>query len=279
MPSRTPVPLPPPDQFHEWRLPDGQVWLYFSRRGADYVLTFPGLAEFEIGGDGADIRCYPALDSPLDSLKHLFLDQVLPLLLSQCGKLVLHASAVTGPGGALAFTGSSGQGKSTLAASFSTSGYELLTDDCLIVEERHGSVFGTPLYPSLRLYPEVIRTLFPGRTLSTPVTHYSSKQRLGLTQPGLRFQTQPVRLDRLYILDPEDSSDIRITPLSCREAFLEIVKLSYLMDVHDPGTLKNEFESIARAAALPLFHRLSYPREFSALPELQREILFNLAAA
>jgi hypothetical protein len=165
-----------------------------------------------------------------------------------------------------------------LAAGFSTIGYQLLTDDCLILEERNGSVFGRPLYPSLRLYPEVIRRLFPGQPVSTPVTHYSSKRRLG-AQSGLRFQTQPVRLDRLYILDSEDSPSVRTTPLSSREAFLEIVKLSYLMDVHDPGTLESEFESIARAAALPLFHRLFYPREFSALPAVQREILSNLAQA
>src|SRR5205807_10064457 len=140
--------------------------------------------------------CYPVPGTPLETLKHLLLDQVLPLLLSQQGKLVLHASAVAGPGGALAFTGPSGHGKSTLAASFSTNGYELLTDDCLMVEDRNGSIFGTPLYPSLRLYPEVIRTLFPKQPASTPVTHYSSKQRLGLEHSIFRFQVQPVRLNR-----------------------------------------------------------------------------------
>jgi hypothetical protein len=277
MPARADAHRPPASWFHEWRLPDGQVWLYFSRAGDTYVLSFPELAEFQISGAGTEILCYPVPDIPIESLKHLLLDQVLPLLLSQRGKLVLHASAVAGPGGALAFTGPSGEGKSTLAASFSTHGYDLLTDDCLMLEDRSGSIFGTPLYPSLRLYPEVIQTLFPEQPVCSPVTHYSSKLRLALEPSGVRIQIQPVRLDRIYILDPEHAPAVRITPLGFREAFLEILKLTYLMDVHDPGTLKSEFESVARAAALPLFRRLSYPREFSALPAVRREILSELS--
>ena len=112
--------------------------------------------------------------------------------------------------------------------------------------------------------------------MSSPVTHYSSKLRLGLEPSGVRTQKEAVRLDRIYILDTESAPAVRITPLGFREAFMEVLKLSYLMDVHDPGTLKTEFESVARAAALPLFRRLSYPREFSALPDVRKEVLSDL---
>ena len=81
----------------------------------------------------------------------------------------------------------------------------------------------------------------------------------------------------MYFLEPPGPScDVRITPLSAREAFFEIVKFAFLMDVDDPDALKAEFESIARAASLPLFRRLSFPRDLARLPEVRREILLDL---
>lgn len=262
--------------FHRWELPGNQVWLYIGRRESGYLLRFPDLADFEISGD--HISCYPApANPPLETLKHLLLDQVLPLLLSQRGQLVLHASAVTGPGGAFAFTGASGHGKSTLAASFSLDGYALLTDDCLVVESSAGGIVGTPVYPALRLYPETIERLFAVEPASSPVSHYSSKQRLGLAESDLRFHLDPVRLDRIYILDGAGSETPRVTRLEPREAFMELVRLSFLMDVDDRAGLKAEFENIARLAALPVFRRLSYLRDFAMLPEVRQEILRDAA--
>lgn len=50
------------------------------------------------------------------------------------GRLVLHASAVARPGGAIAFAGPSGAGKSTLAAAMVATGWYLLTDEILSID-------------------------------------------------------------------------------------------------------------------------------------------------
>ena len=65
-------------------------------------------------------------------VRHLFLDSVIPLILSRREPLVLHASAILFDGRAIAFIGTSGQGKSTLAASHSQLGYSLISDDYLV---------------------------------------------------------------------------------------------------------------------------------------------------
>ncbi|HKS96499.1 MAG TPA: hypothetical protein VJV74_10250, partial [Terriglobia bacterium] len=125
------------------------------------------------------MRCRPRKAIPLDTVRHLFLDQVFPLLLSKRGRLVLHASAVLIPGGAIAFLGETGQGKSTLASSFSQRGFPFLTDDCLLLEEKGGQLVGIPSYPGLRLWPKTVAALFAEEPPVSRVAHYTTKKRLG----------------------------------------------------------------------------------------------------
>ena len=120
--------------FHAWGLPDGTPWTEFYRLGGGYLLRFPELADFQVSADGLEVTCFPAPEVSEATSQHLYLNQVLPLVLSKLGKLVFHASAVEVAGGAIAFAAESGRGKSTLAASFAVSGFRFLTDDGLVVE-------------------------------------------------------------------------------------------------------------------------------------------------
>ena len=160
--------------FHEWNLPDGSVWLYFGRQDSGYVLRFPGIADFLVNRRAQGVRCYPSPGVPPESIRHLFLDQVLPLVVNGPGKLVVHASAVASPYGAIAFLGRTGYGKSTLAASFSRRGFPMMTDDCLLLEEDKGRLFAVPSYPGLRLWPETVSELFALPPELSPVAHYST---------------------------------------------------------------------------------------------------------
>src|SRR5574340_745236 len=85
--------------FHRWHLPDGDPWLLFGRHRRGHLLRFPRFGDFLVSRNGAQVRCRPRKAIPLDTVRHLFLDQVFPLLLSKRGRLVLHASAVLVPGG------------------------------------------------------------------------------------------------------------------------------------------------------------------------------------
>ncbi|HEV2689053.1 MAG TPA: hypothetical protein VGV35_10870, partial [Bryobacteraceae bacterium] len=109
---------------------DEDPWLSISRLGTDYLLRFPTQADFLVSCDGKQVRCRPLPETPESTVRHLFLDQVMPLLLSRREPLVLHASAVLTKNGAVAFAGLSGQGKSTLAAALARGGNPLLCDDC-----------------------------------------------------------------------------------------------------------------------------------------------------
>jgi hypothetical protein len=267
--------------FHHWRLPNGEIWLSWARQGSGYLLRFHDLADFLVSTDGKEIRCYSAPNTPLETVRHLFLDQVLPLVLSYKGRLVLHASAVVTPEGAIAFLGVTGQGKSTLTGSFVKQGFSLLTDDCLLVKEEEGQLFGIPSYPGLRLWPDVLSTLFGQQPVLSEVAHYTEKKRLSLNNGLLPYSANPAPLQRMYVVAPhkeiEDKRAITIAPLSSRDAFIELAKHACRLDTTDRERLSEEFECLGRVAATLVLHRLAFPRDLSLLSAVREAILENLS--
>jgi len=260
---------------HTWYVSDDVPWLFLGRQDDDYLLRFPDLADFEVLKNTKEISCYPKPGTTADTIRHLLLDQVIPLLLSKQGRLVLHGSAVLTPHGAVAFLGESGRGKSTLASSFSEQGSPILTDDCLLLKEENGLLLAVPSYPGLRLWPETVDALFGQETPLAEVAHYTEKKRVD-GNVGLSFCAEPAALRRIYFLAPTDESEgksVSIVPLSARDACMELVKFTYLIDITDRQRLRQEFERLSRLAALPLFYRLSFPRDFSLLPDVHRAIL------
>jgi hypothetical protein len=268
------------DWFHYWRDAEQQIWLAFARHASGYLLRFPELADFHLSRDTAQIDCYPQAGTPLETIEHLLLDQVFPVLLSRSGGLVAHASAVATPLGAIAFAGSSGRGKSTLAASLALQGFPLMTDDCLLLQEAEAGLLATPSYPGARLWEDAIETLFEQEPAVTDVAHYTAKKRLALADGQLHFCADRIPLRRIYFLaDPEQTADdtaVAITPLAARAAFMQLVAYSFKLDVDDPGVLRREFQLLDRIAALPLFFRLSYPHDFSMLPAVRRMIIEHI---
>src|SRR5579862_84620 len=83
--------------FRRWSTEGSGVWLNFGMRDEDYLLRFPGHGDFLISRDGSEVQCCPLPGTPASTIRHLFLDQVIPLILSRREPLVLHASAVLTP--------------------------------------------------------------------------------------------------------------------------------------------------------------------------------------
>ena len=151
--ARPQAPLPQAP-FHQWTFPDGTKWTLFYRLDSGYLLRFPDLVDFEVSRDGRMAVAWPVPGVSPGTVEHLHLNQVLPLALSRQGRLVLHASAVAFDGIGVAFTGESGRGKSTLAASFATTGARFLTDDGLQLDWLDGQCQIMPSHPSVRLWED-----------------------------------------------------------------------------------------------------------------------------
>jgi hypothetical protein len=262
---------------HDFCTPRGTTWISVWRLGSSYMLRFPDLADFVISEHGDEVRGYPAPGAPEITIRHLLLGQVLPFVLSRRGDTVLHASAVVSPAGAIAFLGASGQGKSTLTASLTQRGLPLLADDCLLVQGDEGGFAALPGYGGIRLWSDSVAELFHRSPDLAPVAHYTDKLIVRSSNDGLAPRAEPVELRRIYLLDPIDGAgsecQVAVTPVSKQEGVIKYLEHSYRLDPHDRATLATEFSRLTQLAAAHLLFRLTYPRDFSRLRDVQDAIL------
>lgn len=272
--------LSTPDWLQHRRYPDGTIWLSCGKLPSGYLLRFPNIADFSITNEGRKIFCYAVLNTPPETIRHLFLDMVIPLLFNQLGKVVMHAGAVVLPEGAIAFLGATGWGKSTLTASFVAQGFPLLTDDCLLLNEQDEKVFGLSSYPSLRLWGGNFNEIFEHKPNLAQVSHDSEKKRVIFDDSNLAFHTAPTILQRIYVLNlPEETDELQqvlIAPISPQRAFMEMVKHTFQIGLSDRERIKKEIEFFGRIAPINLFYSLSYPRKISFLPSVRKAIFANL---
>jgi hypothetical protein len=266
-----------------WILPTGEPWLSMAKDEWGYLLRFPGLADFCVDADGQEIVCHTRPGIPPHTVRHLLLDQVLPLVLTVRGRKALHATAVVTPAGVCAFTGPTGTGKSTLAASLLLAGFPVLSDDCLVLEEDNGQVLATPAYPGLRLREDALEALRYDSGHFRSVAHYTSKQRLLPDGHGPHFLTQTCPVARIYSLVRPAEGGVggslvapRIQRLSPRDGFVELLPFLLHLDVTDRAVLARHFDFLERVVSHVPVRRLWVPNSFTALSAVHEVVLLDL---
>jgi hypothetical protein len=266
----------PHEWIHHWLLPDGSPWLSLARTAGGFLLRFSSLCDFVLSHDLASVRCRPVPAVPEETLRHILLDQVIPLWMSARGKVVLHASAVQSPVGALVFLGATGQGKSTIAASLCNGGFSLLTDDCIHLRIEGDRLVGVPSYPSLRLWSDTARELFGAAPSLLPVAHYTDKGRVGSESVRFRFTAEPTPIRAVYSIECDTKSNgkpVSIVAMTAAESFFELLRSSHRLDLTDRTRLGDEFGFLSRIPEMVPIRRLFYPRDFAVLPHVRRLIM------
>ena len=263
--------------FHQWSFPDGRAWAEFYRSQHGFLVRFPKVADFEIVDEGSDVRCSPGRDTSDATVEHLYLNQVLPLALSLQDKLVFHASAVNICDVSVAFLGSSGLGKSTLATSFATSGHSFLTDDCLVLEDCGEGYMAMPSHPSIRLWEDSRNLLLDQFCAVAPKLEYTSKDRI-LAGTQLTHCDQPHQIVAAYVLADDASQPLSIDPLGQVDAMMAWAEHSFVLDIEDQERMQRNFESFVRLAAMIPCFRLNYPRAFDSLPATRNAIIDHVSS-
>lgn len=263
--------------FYQWVAPDGSLWTLFYRQGRDYLLRFPGLADFEVSADGCQVAAWAAPGGTSATVQHLYLNQVLPLALSRQGKLVLHASAVELADRAVAFIGESGRGKSTLAASFATGGVPFLTDDGLHLEWAGDELTVHPSHPSIRLWADSQEALVRVGAAAAPALDFTTKTRL-LASPALPFCDQARPLGRVYFLGDGLARSATIERAKPAVTLINLIRNSFLLDITQQEMLAHHFEHISRIANLPIHYHLDYPRRYEDLALVREAIIRHSAS-
>lgn len=257
---------------NEWQLPQGGTFARFHRLEAGYLVRFPDLADFEIRASGPEVTCLPAPGVNEETCKHLFLNQVLPLVMSRSGYLVFHASAVEIDGSATAFVASSGRGKSTLAASFATGGHRFMSDDGLVVEAGRDGFHALPSHPSIRLWDDSCQALIEPGAATAPSIQYTSKARF-LAGSALPFCAQARPMRCAYFLGDGSAQEVEIGRMSESEALMEWMRNSFVLDPAERAILASHFDRLSALANRLACYRLDYPRRYEDLPATRSAII------
>jgi hypothetical protein len=250
-PSRRPVDC----WFHHWYEHNGGRCLSFGRTADGYCLRFHRAGDFHIAPALHSIACTAAPGVADRTIRHLLLNQVMPLVAAR-RQLVLHASATCGPAGATGFVGPSGAGKSTFAAALCQRGARLVTDDALMIVRDGASFSAVPTYGEIRLWPDSL-VHFDHALLGEPVTPASLKLRV---DGGFRFERTLAPLTALCVLDGD--TDYLGGPtaerLAAREALLSLLPCTFHLDVADSAHLEHAFDRLTMLVRHVPVYRLRF---------------------
>jgi hypothetical protein len=114
---------------------------------AGYLIWGRARGSYLLSMDGRRLRCAPG-ESPPETWERFLIGQVLPFVALVSGLEIFHASSVVLNGGAIAFAGPSGAGKTSVALALRAGAASFLADDVLALESRGDELLahpGTPL--------------------------------------------------------------------------------------------------------------------------------------
>jgi hypothetical protein len=189
-----------------------------------YLLNIQGVARYLVTA-GLEIVVDPDDAAPALDVRGYLLGSIFVVLCQQRGLLPLHASAIAGKSGVVAFLANSGQGKSTLAAHLAQRGFRVLADDvCLIDAAQGGAAMVIPTAPWLKLWR-------------------NSLESLGREVEGL---------DRVFSED--DKYRMPLAPILTPEPISKLV----FLEANDISSVTTRIEEVPRVQAIPLLMNLTH---------------------
>ena len=186
------------------RLPDLVVERPFFQASADGHCRYavPGVASYLVDPKGQRVVIAPEMAISAPDIRVFLLGTVFGILCYRRGLIPLHASCVRIGEGAVAFSGQSGIGKSTLAATFMRRGHDVLADDITVIDvHAPGGPCVLPAFPRLKLWQNALDRL----SLSKDGLENSRSDLAKYHLPVAAFHAAPLRLHAIFQLDPDDS--------------------------------------------------------------------------
>jgi sarcosine oxidase gamma subunit len=252
-------PIPPDARWTTlWRFSTEEPWVTMTRANGVRHLRFGRFADVALSDGRIDVsRRGHASDA---TLRHLVLDQALPLALASRGALVVHASALVRQTRAIVIAGRAGAGKSTLAALLARDGWRVIADDGVVLEGRSPDVRVIGSYPGLRVYGDSADAAGLDVTESAGVAEYSRKLRVVPPKAAGRCQFESFTLAAMYSLRP-GGFRVEFEKLARRDAAMEVLAHAYRSDPNDRASLTAQLDTVTAVA--PDVWLVSCPRDLS----------------
>lgn len=257
------------------RVVEGHEWT-IEVSGSKCLIQAEGIARFLIEeGQKITVDIYPGATQ--NDVRVFLIGSALGAAAHQKGLVPLHVSAVQTPGGAIAFTGDSGAGKSTMAAHLNrTMGWPLISDDVSCLSQTDsGPVIESGVH-TMKLWQDTLHSL--DRTsngLKRDLTRENKYHALDATM----FGSGQFPLKRLVYL--EWGETLELEPLTGQVAFKTALKSVYRPELAIMCGNKHNAAATAILMASTLeISKLTRPRSLSVSEGVSDSIntLLNLGA-
>lgn len=276
------------------RLSSGAPAAVVHREGDVHHIRYTGVVECALREDAERIECR-VLDPERDHLVEIFLlGLVLAYWLELQGRLALHGSGVVAGAGGVAFLGTKGSGKSSLAAASMRAGSPMISDDLLAVtldarESDQPRALAAqdppvmaPAYPQMRMWPDVARHFVTDPDRLPPVEPGGRKRRVSLREHwDVPFADAPVPLACIYLperVEPGGRTEIRIESVPTSEALIELVRESFLVRILQAAGLQGpRLERLGHLVRAVPVRRLVYPSGLDRLPAVVEAVCRDAA--
>lgn len=244
---------PPPGEVIASYASQTTTWYVATASVTCFVLRFPNVGEFIVARDLTEVIVRRDPSGQPELLPILLTGTLSAFLLALSGETVLHASAVEISGGALAFVGQSGRGKSTLAALLCVELAHLVTDDVLVVrvDGGHATCLGGATELRLRPGSTTIADARPDRPVRP-----TADGRLAVTAPSAASGTLP--LSAIIIPTPsQDSRAVKMRQMAPANALFMLLSIPRVYGWTLPEVLQRDFETLSRLVnRVPVFEAL-----------------------
>ena len=246
-------------------------------------MQYSELGQFHVSRDGSHIAFWfeQLCCQYADKVVERVLSTVVSVALQTRGAVCLHASSVVVDGGALAFMGDSGVGKSTVATRFLASGADVIADDITPVAFSSGQPVALPFAPSLKLMPDIAEVWLEETELTGTYSMVFEKHIIAASKFGSRQAEDASPLRGLFVLNREDSdvpASVRLEPLTGHRRASTLLAHSYLGTIIPSLGLgpawMDQIDALARTVPIVTLH---YGNGLEALVEAQRAIFEWLA--
>lgn len=181
----------------------------FESAPNELLLEMPGVARYLLK-DGKKLTI-EKLGNTWKRVRLYILGSMMGAALMQKDKFVLHANTIWIDGRAVAFSGMSGAGKSTITGALLERGHKLIADDVTSIYDVGGEPLVDPGFPRLKLWEDSARALGHNPDKLERVMKGQHKYSLFTRK---KFIEEPTRLERVYMLNSVNEKKFDVEKIS-----------------------------------------------------------------
>lgn len=196
------------------------------------------------------------------------------VVLFQKGFTVLHGSCVKIDGKAFIFLGHKGEGKSTMAGYFASTGHQLISDDVCAISFLDDSPLVHQSFPSIKLWPDAMDFLN-----LAPAEH--GKVHKNFEKRNVKFNTRSneevTELGAIILL--QTAPDVTLEKITGTDALVALLQqfiINRFQDGQSSSVLQKIYFQATNLLQKVPFYSLSRPRNHDLLPSISDKIIDEL---